>query len=311
MLEAYLAAALLLAVLSIYFYTQGPGPGIQRVLAYRATRIAAALLAGAVLGGSGLFLQSALRNPLVDHYVLGIGSGAVFAAYVLYLSTGVMDPYALSLAAAVGGLAALAAAVVLAEYVGGSAASYVLAGIGVNSLFSGFSVVLAYIAVSRSRAAYYLLAGSLVAVTRGYIPVLAAALASLVVLYAVYAKPLNALLLGDEYAGQLGYRPGSVRLMVSLVAGASSAAVTACCGLIGFIGLAAPHIARLLLGTGDNRLVAPLSMITGALILLAADNASRIYLAGVVGEIPAGAISSAAGAVFYIAVLAGRMRRRV
>ncbi len=305
-----LAAVVFLAAICCVFVHTGPARPTPRVIEYRATRIAIAVLVGLILGGSGSLLQSALRNPLVDHYLLGVGGGAVFAVYLYYLLSGPPSPYTLSVVAAAGGLLALAATLMVAEAVGGSSASYILAGIGVTSLFSGASVTVSYLVISRHPAAYHLLLGSLVYAVPKWIPVLSAATVVVAAAYAVLAKPLNALLLGDVFAAQLGYDPRRTRLAAVIVAGAASSVTVACCGLIGFIGLAAPHIARLAMGTSDNRWVAPLSMLLGASLLVAADNFSRVYLVSVTGEVPAGAISSSIGAVFYILILTRRLGRR-
>ncbi len=304
--------SMVLFLLSYLFLNMGYGSS-RIVYLYRLNRIVAAALVGLVLGLTGSLLQSSLRNPLVDHYILGIGSGGVFAVMLFYLfSPNVHYLAVLTLVAAAGGLAALTITIMVAESVGGSDISYVLAGIGVNSMFSGASLLLSYIVAGKNPYIAYALVGSFIAVDPGWIPLLGVLSALSIILYMLSSKPLNTLMMGDEYAAQQGYDPRTTRLLIVLFSGVIGASVVACCGLIGFIGLVSPHIARLLLGTSDNRLVPVIAGLTGAILLMLSDNFSRLVLAGPflvsVGEVPAGAIVSLFGAPFFISIMIRRFR---
>ncbi len=304
--------SLLLLVLSYLFLHMGYGSS-KIIYQYRLNRIMAAILVGLILGLTGALLQSSLRNPLVDHYILGIGSGGVFAVMLFYLfSSNAYFLAVLTIIAAVGGLAALTITIMVAESVGGGDIAYVLAGIGVNSMFSGASLLLTYVAASKNPYVAYALTGSFIAIDPGWIPLLVVLSALSFVLYIFSSKPLNTLLMGDEYAAQQGYNPRITRLLIVLFSGIIGASVVACCGLIGFIGLVSPHIARLMLGTSDNRLVPVIAGLTGAILLLLSDNFSRLVLAGPflvsVGEVPAGAIVSLFGAPFFISIMIRRLR---
>jgi len=306
-----LSALVLLGFLFIHL-----GYGSSSIIyEYRFNRIMAASLVGLILGLTGALLQSSLRNPLVDHYILGIGSGGVFAVMLFYLVSSATAALALlTIVAGIGGLAALIITIMVAEAVGGSDVAYVLAGIGVNSMFSGASLLLSYMVASKNPFIAYALVGSFVAVDPGWIPLLIFLSILSFILYIFTAKPLNALLIGDEYAAQQGYNPRVARLLIVLLSGVIGASVVACCGLIGFIGLVSPHIARLLLGTSDNRMVPVIAGIVGALLLLLSDNFSRLILAGPflvsVGEVPAGAIVSLFGAPFFLSIMIRRFRGR-
>jgi iron complex transport system permease protein len=276
---------------------------------YRAYRIAYALIAGGILGACGVFLQSSLRNPLVDHYVLGIGSGALFAFYLSYLvfMGGVALPSIMSIA---GGLLSLFLTIGVAERISGSEVSYVLSGLAINSLFSGFSMMLSYIVVKVNPYASFYLVGSFVLATKDKLPLLILPIALVVTGYIFLAKPLNAIMIGDLHAKQVGYDPRLTRLTSVIVGGVASSIVVSLFGLLGFIGLVSPHISRLLLRTGDNRLVIPASFAIGSMVVYSTDLLSRKLLASFVGEVPAGAIASMIGAPFFLIVLLTRLKGR-
>ncbi|MEM4912725.1 MAG: iron ABC transporter permease [Desulfurococcaceae archaeon] len=277
---------------------------------YRLYRTLYALVAGGVLSVSGCLLQSSLRNPLVDHYVLGIGSGAVFATYVAVLVLGYYSLLATALAATAGGLLALFLAVAIAERISGSDVAYVLSGVSIATLFSGLSAFTYYYAVTRYRYASLLLVGSFVHSRPVYLWYITPPVFLVVFGYLYLSKKLNTLLLGDDYAMQLGVNPRTTRLLSSLIAGASSSIIVGFFGTIGFLGLVAPHIARFLLRTSDNRVVIPVASTTGMLLLYVTDAASRHITAPLWGEIPAGSLVSLIGAPFFVALLLSRFSRR-
>ncbi len=274
---------------------------------YRFYRVIEATLAGFILGLSGSYLQASLRNPLVDHYILGIGGGALFSVYLAYLLLS-MPLYMYSLVAVIGGLSALSLTVLIAESIGGGAVAYVLSGLGVNSLFSGLSFLLSYYILVKNPYAIQLLMGSFVIATPDYLPLIIISLAIVVSGYIPLAKPLNALMLGDEYSLQLGYNPRIYRLASIIIAGLSSSIIVGYFGLIGFLGLVSPHIVRFLMGSSDNRYVIPLSGLISSILLLLTDDFSRIYLSTRIGEVPAGAIVSVIGAPFFLLLIIRRFR---
>ncbi len=293
-------------IILIYYY---PKPANIFVVEYRFNRVLEAVLSGIVLGFTGAYLQSSLKNPLVDHYILGIGGGALFSVYLLVLFIGV-EIYLVPLTAITGGLIALTLTVLIAESIGGSDISYVLSGIGVNSLFSGASILLSYMILAKQPYAIHILMGSFITASPRWLPHTIIALIIVSTTYPLLAKPLNTLLLGDTYAYQLGVDPGRVRLYSIITAGVASSIIVGCFGLIGFIGLVSPHIARLIARTTDNRIVIPFSGLLAGLILLTTDTLSRTILVSTTGEIPAGAISSVFGAPFFLILLYKRFKAR-
>ncbi|MEM2009654.1 MAG: iron ABC transporter permease [Thermosphaera sp.] len=275
---------------------------------YRIFRVLYVTLSGLIIGGSGAVLQSSLRNPLLDHHILGIGGGALFAVYVASL-LGRPSYYLLMLSGVLGGLAALAMTVTIAEKFGGTVTAYILSGIGVSSLFSGSAMLLSYFLVSKNPYSVLLLTGSFVIATPEKIyAMLPAAIISSTVFIAL-SKPLNTILISDEYSKQLGYNPRKIRLFLILVAGISTSIVVSNFGIIGFVGLASPHLARMILRTSDNRLVVPLSMSSSVLILYATDFLSRKVLVAPIGEVPSGAIASLIGAPFFLIVMIKNIKR--
>jgi len=126
--------------------------------------------------------------------------------------------------------------------------------------------------------------------------------------YVLLAKRLNVIMLGDDYAAQLGVNPSVTRLVASIIAGTSASIIVSQFGIIGFLGLVTTHIARFTLKTSDNRFVIPLAMSIGSILLYTTDTLSRVFIAGIVSEIPAGAIISAIGAPFFLLLLIRRFR---
>lgn len=271
------------------------------LLSYRLIRAVSSLCAGAVIGFSGTVLQATLRNPLVDHYVLGIGGGAlVFSLLALVL----VGPNMLTiLASAVfGGLLALSITVFIAEKTGGSALSYVLSGLGVNSLFSGISFILSFIASKQYRYAPFLLAGSFAISSPSTAQTAVFVAMFSLVAYFGLAKPLNTIIVSDEHAYNSGYNPRVIRLLAVIVAGVAASIVVGLFGLIGFVGLATPHIARFMIKTSDHRFSIPLAMAVSSLIVYVTDLVSKDLFTIFLHEVPAGAIASLIGAPFFIVV---------
>lgn len=279
------------------------------LMEYRLLRAVYSSVAGAVLAVAGCFLQSAFRNPLVDHHILGIGSGALLFTYITVFFHG-YNPFTVTLVAAIGGLTSLLLTVLIAEKISGSDVAYVLAGISVTTLFAGLSTFMLYYVQVKYPYASVLMTGSFILSRPQIFPYLIIPIILVSLGYPLLSKKLNVLLLGDENAQQLGVNPRLTRLTSALTAGLSSSIIVALFGLIGFIGLIAPHISRFLIKTSDNRLVIPLSASIGMMLLYTADLFSRMVMAPIWGEIPAGSIVSLFGAPFFIMLLITRFTGR-
>lgn len=298
-------ALVLLAYSFIYYDARNP-----LILKYRTVRVVSVVLSGLVIGFNASYLQSCLRNPLVDHYILGVGSGAVFATYLSLTVFSTNLIILTSTFAAIGGLLALAITIIVAEYLGGSDYAYILVGIGVNSLFSGLSILISHAVLKRlSLPPLLMLIGSFVNASSRNIPYLVGTLVVTLTSYPFLSKPLNTLLLGDDYAKQLGYNPRVTRFTAIVVAGVTTSIVVSMHGIIGFIGLVSPHLSRLALRTADQRFIAPSSALLSSLLLLVTDTLSRTVLTKSIGEVPAGAIVSVIGAPLFVSMLISRFKR--
>ncbi|WP_158747257.1 iron ABC transporter permease [Acidisphaera sp. L21] len=270
-----------------------------------------ALLVGAALGVSGAVMQTVLNNPLASSYTLGISAGAGFGAALAILlgaSLPVPEDWAVPLSAfAFAGLAcALVAAV--GQMRGATPELLVLAGMACLFLFQALQSLLQFLASPEAlQQIVFWLFGSLSRATLPKAAIVAAVL--LLVLPMVFADAwrLTALQLGDERAQSLGVRVHRLRLRsliaVSLLTGAAVAFV----GTIGFIGLVAPHVARMLVGA-DQRRMLPAAALFGALLLSAASIASKLVMPGTL--FPIGIITALIGVPFFVWLLLSNGRLR-
>lgn len=277
-----------------------------RIFRYvRLPRILAALLAGSALSTAGFLLQSVLRNPLAAPSVIGINSGAglgalvcmaVFPGFIRFVPA----------AAFLGACAAAFAVYLLARLTGTSRTTIILAGVAVNSIFGACMdgvVTLVPDAVS-SRSAFSI--GGFANVTLQQLG-FAAPLCLLGLMTAlVFQRELNILALGDDAAHSLGVRVEHFRVLFLAAAAMLAGAAVSFAGLIGFVGLIAPHMTRLLC-RNDSRLQLPINLVFGALLCLLCDLIARTAFAPY--ELPVGIVLSLIGAPFFLYLLLVRKRR--
>lgn len=280
------------------------------VMEARLPQALTALLCGASLAASGLMLQTVFRNPLAGPSILGIDSGASLGvALVMLLSGGSLMVGNMALG---GFLAVTVAAFVGAMLVMGlllffstllrSDVMLLIVGIMIGYVGSSVISLLNFFSTAEGVHSYMVWGmGSFGGVSMGKIPwfVLLALGGLLVSLLLV--KPLNVLLLGYQYAENLGVDVRRTRLYLLLATGLLSAATTAFCGPISFLGLAVPHMARLLLRKADHRLLMPLSLLTGALVALLCN--LLCTLPGDKGVIPLSAVTPLLGVPVILYVL--------
>lgn len=281
----------------------------QRIILWdlRLPRTVLAALVGGGLAAAGTAFQALFRNALADPYVVGASSGAALGATLaltLGWSTGFAGLGPLPLAAFLGALLAVAVALLLAES-GGSAsvASLLLAGTALGAMLSA---AVSFLLLWRDQPWFQVfnwLLGSFsgrswahVAVSWPYFAV------SFVALWFM-ARPLDALTLGEETASSLGLPVRRVRIGVIAAATLAAGVAVAVSGIIGFVGLIAPHIARLLFGAGHRRLLVA-SALLGAILLVWADIGARSALAPV--EVPVGIVTAALGGPFFLYLLRRR-----
>lgn len=271
------------------------------LLEIRLPRILACVLIGASLAISGAAYQAMFVNPLVSPSILGVLSGAGFGAAVGMFFR--LNEYLIQLSTFSFGFLAVAVALgVSALYSrSGSVIVLVLGGVISGSLFTSLLSVLKYAADPNDAlpAITYFLMGSLGFASKSFIQISILPMCAGVLLLALSGKYLNALSLGEEEAKSLGVNTARVKIFIILVATFVSALSVTIAGIIGWIGLIVPHIARFIFGA-DNRAVLASSAMIGAIFLLFCDSFSRLIFTF---EIPIGIVTSLFGIPMFIIVL--------
>ena len=280
------------------------------VLETRVPQAVTALLAGAAISVAGLLLQTLFNNPLAGPEVLGINSGAgLGVAVVMLLMQGVFAVggmnvvgYLALFGGAFAGAAVIMAIILFLSSVLKNKVFLLVVGVAVGYLASSLVSVLNYFATSEGVHSYLVWGmGSFGAVSAEQLSVYAALILLLLVLLLFMMKPLNALLLGDVYAHNLGVNVKAVRAILLAITGMLTAVVTAFCGPISFLGLAVPHIARMYLKTNNHKQLLPGTLLIGSLTALVCNVVCQ--LPGESGLLPLGAITPLIGAPVIIYVV--------
>lgn len=275
----------------------------------RLPRALLAALIGAGLAGAGAAFQGLFRNPLAEPFVVGASGGAALGA-TLAITAGLRWSGAgfgpVPLAAFVGALLAVAVVYTVAETGGqASAVALLLAGAALSTLLSALVSLLMLLNDHALMEVFAWLMGGLSGRSwphlRATAPYLIPGLGALWLL----ARPLDALATGEETAQSLGLSLVRARGAIVAAASLTTAAAVAAGGIIGFVGLIAPHAARLLFGANHARLI-PSSALLGALLLLLADDLARTALAPV--ELPVGIVTALLGGPFFLYLLKTRQR---
>ncbi|MBK0328500.1 iron ABC transporter permease [Rhodobacteraceae bacterium F11138] len=268
----------------------------------RLPRVCAAILVGAALAAAGASYQALFRNPLVSPDILGVSAGAGLGAVAgIFLSLPVA---AIQGAAFVGGMAAVGVVMLVGAMVrhADRTLTLVLIGVVIGALAGAATSLLKVMAdpYDQLPAITFWLLGSLASITtRDILPALPMVLVGLIPLVLLRWR-VNVLSLGDEEARALGIEAGRTRFIVIAAATLITASVTALAGVVGWVGLVIPHIARMLVGPGFGRLL-PASALIGAGYLLIVDTLAR-SLAAV--EVPLGVLTAVIGAPFFVWLLA-------
>lgn len=281
----------------------GDGPTARIVVDLRLPRALLALLVGAGLGTVGCLLQTTTRNDLADPFLFGLSSGAAAGAVLVITVTGdLLGLWTLPLAAFAGGMAASSIVLALIARLGDRGpARLVLAGLAVSFLFMALTNYLVF--AGDQRAAHSVLfwtLGGLGLARWDLLPVAAIGLAAILAFAFLRHRNFDALLAGEDTARTLGVDVVALRRTTFLVCAFATAAFVSISGVIGFVGLMVPHIARALAGPMHGRFV-PVAALTGAALLLVSDIAARTLLAP--QELPIGIVTTSLGAVFVLALL--------
>ncbi len=283
----------------------GGGDGVARaiVLQERLPTVFAGLLVGAALGVAGVLLQALLRNDLAEPYLVGVGPGAYLGVTVAALLAGASAlPAALprSIAALVGALAVSVLVFSLARRGRGTGPTLLLVGVAIGAFVSAVATAALYVAVPEWHRVVYWLLGHLAPRPALDLLLLGGALLVTGAAAVVRGRELDAVALGEDGAFFVGVDVGRLTVVFGLAASLLAALAVSVSGLIGFIGLLVPHLARGLVGPGHRRLVPTAALLGGGLLVLA-DGVARSIQPPL--QLPVGVVTAALGAPFLVWVL--------
>lgn len=286
------------------------------VLQSRIPQAITALFAGAALAVSGLMLQTAFNNPLAGPSILGINSGASLGVALVMLllggSVGSIGAITLSgtlavLAGAFAGSILILGIIIFFSTIVRSNVMLLIVGIMVGYITSSAISLLNFFATAENVFSYTLWGmGDFSGISAERLPFFVISVSLGLLFSLMLIKPLNALLLGERYAENLGVNVRRVRIMLLFTTGVLTAVVTAFCGPISFIGLAVPHIARLVLGSSNHKILLPVTILIGAVIALVCN--LLCVLPGESGIIPLNAITPVLGAPVIIYVIVNQKK---
>ncbi|MDW5563402.1 MAG: iron chelate uptake ABC transporter family permease subunit [Methanomassiliicoccus sp.] len=281
----------------------------QVIINLRLPRILLAAIVGASLAVAGATMQGLFRNPMASPSVIGISSGAAFGASLAIV---------LGVSWASGAFAIPAMAFVfsfitlfLVYTISRNRSGYVpvetllLAGIAIGSLFSALVSAMQYFAGEKLSGVVFWLMGGLNDATWEQVVISLPAVILGCGVITLLARDLNAMMVGEEQAGNLGINVNSTRLILLLASSLVTAMAVSVSGVIGFVGLIIPHVVRILVGP-DHRILLPASIVGGALFLIWTDTLARTVIAP--AELPVGIITSLLGAPFFIYLLMARKK---
>lgn len=268
----------------------------------RMPRTLLAAVCGAGLAVCGTVMQSLLRNPLADPFVLGVSSGASTGAVVVVVLGVGGGAVSLSAGAFVGALCSFGLVLLLSHTLGGSTDRVVLSGVAAMQLFSALTsfVVMTSADAEQTRGVLFWLLGSLSGVGWSEVAVCAAVLAGCLTVCLAHARTLDAFAFGQDAAAALGVNVARTRIVLLCTTALLTAALVSAAGAIGFVGLVLPHAARALTGSGHRRLL-PVTALAGAVFLVWVDTLARTVLDP--QEVPVGVVTALIGVPAFVLVL--------
>ena len=284
------------------------------VLRSRLPQMITALLAGAALGTGGLVMQTLFRNPLADPSILGVNAGAGLGAAIAILCFGgsmvggifSFSGFAMTTLLALVGAMSVVFLLLWCNRLMHSNLMLLISGVMISYIVSSVVSLLNFYATDYGVQSYVFWGmGNFGGLSDYRLLLFAACILPVLFVLLFFINPLNALLLGEDYAHNLGISVRRVRFWLLFITGWLSAVVTACCGPIAFIGLAVPHIARFLFGSSNHRTILPATILLGAVIALLCNLLSHI--AGGRGMIPVNVLTPIIGVPVVLAVM---LRRR-
>ena len=277
------------------------------IMDFRLPRAITAILAGMGLSLSGLFMQTYFRNPLAGPFVLGISSGASLGVALVVLGSSwlaAMSPFIDPgnwgiISGSVIGASLVFSVVLLFSKKVNNNTSLLIIGLMFSSATSSIVSILQYFSTPENIQSYLIWTfGDLGGVTLGELNILAPIMIIALLLTIFMIKPLNILQLGELYAKNAGLNIKRTRYMIVFLTALLAGSITAFCGPIAFIGLAVPHIARMIVNSTDHNKILPVTAFTGAIILLSCDIVSR--MPGFTQTLPLNAVTSLFGGPLVI-----------
>ncbi|MFM1723412.1 MULTISPECIES: iron chelate uptake ABC transporter family permease subunit [Rhodococcus] len=277
----------------------------------RLPRVVTAACAGAALAVAGLLMQTLFANPLADPYILGVSSGASLGVALVVLGSGTgagvfaavagTGRLGIAAAAAIGALAVLLLVLAISRWIR-SVVTLLIVGVMVGSVTSAIvSLLVAFSQPAQMQQFILWSLGSYAGASWSDLRVLVPAVLVGIALAATLVRPLNAMLLGEDYAHSMGVHLVRTRAVAITASALLAGAVTAFCGPIAFLGIAVPHLARLALGTSDHRILLPGAVLMGAGVSLLCSVVAQ--LPGRDGVLPLNVVTALVGAPVVILVL--------
>ena len=270
-------------------------------------RVVMACFVGAGLGIAGAVMQALFRNPMASPYILGLSSGASLGAAIgLTFAVSWLPSLFMIPVLAFGSCMATLFLVYSISQVGGRVPTetLLLAGIAVGSMLTALVSLLTYLAGEQMQGIVYWTMGNLSGANWNNVLIVAPLIAAGSLVMTSCSRDLNAMMLGDAHALDLGVEVSKVRLQLLISSALVTAAAVSFVGVIGFVGLVVPHILRIVLGP-DNKVLLPASLLGGAAFLMMCDYISRV-IAPNIGILPVGIVTSLVGAPYFIYLLRRR-----
>ena len=267
----------------------------------RLPRVVLAGLVGYALSLGGVVFQALLRNPLADPFILGVSSGSAFGA-IVGIMLGLGFGFGVPALAFAGALLSLLLLLALGtRTMGVESSTILLTGVVINAFFS--AIIMFFVSTAadaKLHSMLFWLYGDLSQSRLGDFYLIASVLAVTTLVVYAFAGRLNLLTAGEETAAQLGVDVTATKYILLLVVSVAVGTVVAFAGLIGFVGLIVPHLARMLFGS-DHRLLVPVAALGGACFLVIADALARTLISP--SELPVGVICAFVGAPFFVYLL--------
>lgn len=279
------------------------------IINIRSPRVVIGMIAGCGLAVAGVVMQSILKNPLADPYTTGVSAGALFGA-TLAMTTQMSyfgGQYAIVFNAFIFSLVPTLFIIGVAKLRNASPTVMIMAGIAIMYIFNAMTTVLKLWTEPNNLAnIYQWQVGSLTMATWNDMPIVFAVVIAGIIITMLISKKLNVMSTGDESAKALGINVETMRIMCLIIVALMSAVIVSFTGLIGFVGLIAPHVARIFIGA-DNRYLIPASALFGAALLLMADLVGRTVIAP--ATIQVGVITAFLGGPLFLWLIINRKNK--